>query len=360
MNYRTATLLAEKNFSSAGTETFDINVKDPISRLTIAWRISAGAHGMDSYPHADITKIELVDGSDVLHSLNGGENQALCIYDRKVPTMNHGQHMLNNSEYSTYGIDFGRFLYDPMFAFDPTKFTNPQLKVSFVFTNCYASGVSSGNLEIWAHMFDEKLINPLGFLTAREIKDFSISAAGAFDYVDLPTDRVMRKLFIQGYRSAFEPWYQVIEARLNEDGDKRIPFDFDLEDYHRIMKGVLTPVEEQLIALTGVATKTYFVTPTDYWMSPMLTGRGGYGDLSAGGTSRGGSVAITCAAGGGGVNGVCRGYLPNHVFEFPFGDPMMPEDWYDVTRLGSLELRIKTGTGTSGNVRTFVQQLRSY
>lgn len=360
MNYRITKLLAETNLSSAGTKTIDINVKDLISRIVIAWRIGAGAHGMDSYPHTDITKIELIDGSEVLHSLNGGENQALCIYDRKVPTMNHGQHMSGDSEYSVYGIDFGRFLHDPLYAFDPTKFVNPQLKITYVFNNCYASGVSSGNLEVWAHAFDEKQIMPVGFLTAKEIKDFSISAAGVYDYVELPTDRVMRKLFIQGYRSAYEPWYQVIEARLNEDNDKRVPFDWDLEDYHRTMKGVNKPVEEQLIALIGVATKNYFVTPTDYWVSPMLTVRGGYGDLSAGGTSRGGSVAITCAAGGGGVNAVVRGYLPNHVFEFPFGDQMDPDDWYDVTKVGSLELRLKTGTGTSGNIRTFVQQLRRY
>jgi len=314
---------------------------------------------MDSYPHADITKIELLDGSEVLHSLNGGENQALCIYDRKVPTMQHGQHMMGNSQYSVFGIDFGRFLHDPDLAFDPTQFENPQLNITYN-SALSDTGVTSGNLEVWAEMFDEKSVSPRGFLSAREIKDFSISAAAVYDYVDMPVDMVIRKILVQGYRSAYEPWYQVMQARLNEDGDKRVVFDWDLEDYHRVMKSQGPAIEEQLIALIGAATKTYYVTPTDYWMTMQGALRSTYGDVSFGGTNRGGSVAITCASGSGGVNCLAHGYLPNHVFEFPFGDQQDQADWYDVTKLGSLQLRVKTGSGTSGNIRTIVQQVRTY
>ena len=102
MNYRNATILASKALTTSGTETIDINVKDIISRITLSWKVSKSKHSMDSYAHKDISKIELVDGSDVLHSMNGGENQALCIYDRRCPTMNHGQSLTANSLFSTY------------------------------------------------------------------------------------------------------------------------------------------------------------------------------------------------------------------------------------------------------------------
>ncbi|GAH88242.1 unnamed protein product, partial [marine sediment metagenome] len=83
MNYRRATLLAEKNLVGTGTEVMEIVTRQPISRIHLAWRVGRTvSEGMTSYPHTDIVRIEVVDGSDVLHSLDGGQNQAVCIYDR--------------------------------------------------------------------------------------------------------------------------------------------------------------------------------------------------------------------------------------------------------------------------------------
>lgn len=359
MNYRIAKLLAETNYTAAKTTTIPINVKDIISRIIIAWRVTRVGNGMDSYPHADISKIELIDGSNVLHSLSGGENQAVCIYDRKGKTMNHGQHLASCSEYSTYGIDFGRFLFDPMYAFDPTRFVNPQLKITHNHAVC-DTGASSGNLEVWAQMFDEKMVSPVGFLSTRQIKDYSISAAGVYDYIDLPTDHPYRGLFIQGYRSAYEPWYQVIEARLNEDGEKRVPFDWDLEDYHRVRKGWDTAIQEQCIGLATTTDLVYYVTPTDYYVIPLLSGIQNDTTTQPESYAKGGSATIQAETANTTFLGLVHGWLPNHMFHFPFGDPKDPADWYDVTRLGSLELRVKTGTGTSGNIRTSVQQVRNY
>jgi len=359
MNYRTAKLLAETNYTAAATKTIEINVKDPISRIIIAWRVTKGGNGMDSYPHNDISKIELVDGSEVLHSLSGGENQAVCIYNRKARTMNHGQHIDGSSEYSTYGIDFGRFLNDPLYAFDPRRFNNPQLKI----THNHAvsdTGASSGNLEVWAQMFDEKMISPVGFLSTRQIKDFTVSAAAAYDYIDLPIDYPLRGLFIQGYATGVEPWYQVIEARLNEDGDKRIPFNWDLEDYHRIRKGWEVPIQEQVIGIASAGGLDFYVTPTDYWAILAGITHNNAIDLEiAAASMKGGKVTLKSASASQ-FGCMATGWLPNHMFHFPFGDQQDPEDWYDVTKLGNLELRVKTGTATSGNIRTSVQQVRRY
>ena len=359
MNYRTATLLAETNFDTAATKTIDINVRDIISRIIIAWRVTRSGSGMNSYPHADISKIELVDGSEVLHSLSGGENQAVCIYDRKCQTMNHGQHVHGNAEYSTYGIDFGRFLYDPMFAFDPKKFVNPQLKVTFSHLIC-DTGASSGNLEVWAQMFDEKAVSPVGMLVTRQIKDFSVSNAGVFDYIDLPVDRTLRSLFIQGYKSGTEPWAQVIEARLNEDGDKRVPFDWELEDYHRLRKGWDNAVQEICFVRTALAGQDFYVTPTDYYCTPLISSWDVDCHVYVTGNCKGGKVNLKSEGAEASAHGMVIGWLPNHMFHFPFGDPKEPTDWYNLANVGTLELRLKTGGTTTGNIRTSVQQVRAY
>lgn len=359
MNYRTAKLLAETNYTAAATKTIPINVKDVISRIIIAWRVTRAGEGMDSYPHTDISKIELVDGSEVLHSLSGGENQAVCIYDRKCQTMNHGQHLGSNSEYSSYGIDFGRYLYDPYFAFDPSKFQNPQLKIthSHLISD---TGASSGNLEVWAQMFDERQVSPAGMLVTRQIKDFTVATAGVYDYVDLPVDRVMRGLFIQGYASGVEPWYQVIEARLNEDGEKRIPFDWDLEDYHRVRKGWAQPIQEQCIGLATTSDRNFYGTPSDYYAMMPLNEMASANTVNCEAWAKGGKFTMKAANINTWFWGLMHGWLPNHMFHFPFGWPNDSEDWYDVTKLGSLVLRLKTGTATSGNIRTSVQQVRMY
>ncbi|KKL88030.1 hypothetical protein LCGC14_1928740, partial [marine sediment metagenome] len=57
-----------------------------------------------------------------------------------------------------------------------------------------------------------------------------------------------------------------------------------------------------------------------------------------------------------------RGWLPNHCVQFPFGKPDDLNDWYDVTKLGSLRLRLKGGSGGSSNGTGAVvlQQFRRY
>lgn len=359
MKYRRTTLLAETNLTPAGTKTIDINIADPISRIAFSWRVTKASEGMASYAHKDITKIELVNGSEVLHSLDGGQNQALCIYDRGTKTMNHGQHLSSNSEFSIFGIDFGRFLFDPVLALDPKRFRNLQLKITYNFAVADTSA-TLGYLEVWAECFDEKVISPMGMLIAKNFESWSLSAASAYHYVDLPTDRVIRKMLLQGYRAAYEPWYQVMQWRIDEDNEKRIPFDIsDLEDYYRMCKGTgFGQVHEQFEGLVQSGTKTYYLTPTDYYPNMSVM------DLETqtatlGVSGRGGQFVLT-RSGDYWVYGTVAGYVPNHCFCFPFGDQKDIDDWYDVTKIGSLRERLVSGSGTSGNVDTILQQLYKY
>lgn len=358
MNYRVATILAEDTWEDAGTKTIDVNIKDIISRIIIGVRENTGGEKMAAQMAANITKVELIDGSDVLHSLNGLENQAVCIYDRRIHTMNHPAVTGGSSMYCTLGIDFGRYLFDPELAFDPTKFRNPQLKITYD-VDVVRSVATSLLVEIWAECFDEKVVSPVGFLVSKELHSRTPPASGYW-YVDLPTDLMMRKLFIRGFRAKFEPWYQVIEAKLSEDNDKRIPFDWDLEDYHRVKKGEWLPVIEGLVGYAGIGDAyEKFVTPTDYYMSMAFTPNDNLTPYTLY-PAKGGYLFFQCS-GGALLMGSVYGWLPNHCFEFPFGDPKDLADWYDVTRVGSLRLRLKAGAGeANGTVGVITQQLRRY
>lgn len=359
MKYRTVELLAaEDQTAGAGTKVVDIRGSQPISRIIIMWLVTKAAAAMSTYAHKDISKIELVDGSDVLHSLDGGQNQALCIYDRKVGTMNHGQCIIANSQRSFYGIDFGRFLFDPLLALDPKAFNNLQLKITYD-EDVSDTSATANQLAVWAECFDEKEISPVGLLVAKNFESWSLSAAGAYHYVDLPTDLTIKRMLIQGYRAGYEPWYQVIGARLNEDNDKRVPFDWNLETYHQIRKGIDRQVQENIAIQPTTAGTAMYLTPSDFWATLVGAPETVANTFGIGASGRGGYFLVD-AESNGQFQAIASGWLPNHCFNFPFGDQMDMDDWYDLVGIDSLRLRLLSGSGTSGNVDTILQQLRPY
>ncbi|GAH45608.1 unnamed protein product [marine sediment metagenome] len=187
MNYRLAKILARKNYTEDAVEPIDINIADPISQMVVVYEVvGKGADDLLAHPAKCITKIELIDGSDVLYSLSGVEAQAVDFYHNKREPANRLDYYLNSECFQIFNINFGRFLYDPLLAFDPRKFTNPQMKIT-IDLNASETGVESGHLTVLAHTFDEKMITPSGFLMHKEIKSWNL-AADAHEYTDLPTD----------------------------------------------------------------------------------------------------------------------------------------------------------------------------
>jgi len=358
MNYRLATVLAEKSLSTTGTETIDINLKDPISRIEIGHHITLGDVAMVAALAAAITKVELVDGSDVLHSLSGRENQALCIYDRRVPTMNHGELNYGADLYATLGIDFGRFLYDPELAFDPKMFRNPQLKITHDYTQLSANS-STHLLEVFAHLFDEKPISPIGFLMAKNHYTYTPAANNAFEYIDLPTDLPIRQLLLRGYQAGQDPHDVCDGFKLSEDNDKRIPIDLELEAYIRRMKGVWLPVQESWAEYASGGYHKY-ITSTDHMTIVQATSIEPLSDPLIGGYVKGGYVELNANSGHMAWYSSI-GYLPHHCIQFPFGLQGDLNDWYDVTKLGSLRARVQAAAQFSGaEISIILQQLRRY
>lgn len=360
MKYRISELLSATDLTEAGTKVIPINIQDPISRIDFLFKTTKSKYGMDSYTHKNITKIEIVDGSDVLFSLDGGQAQALGIYDRKAPTMQHGQHLTGLSEFDTYPIDFGRYLWDEILALNPKMFRNPQLKITWD-ENVADTGVSENEAVVVAHCFDEKEISPVGFLMSKEHWGTTMPADGTFEYVDLPLDYPIRQILIQGYYSAHEPWNVIEDARLSEDNLKRIVWDWNIERYYRYMKSVWTPVVEQVLGCAASGGGyLHYVTPTDYYSVPQITPTSEH-YLYSSGWGRGGYLPLKSDVGNIPFGGIIIGYLPNHCVQFPFGNQMDMDDWYDVTKKGSVQLRLESGSaGASGAGAVVLQQLRRY
>ena len=362
MNYRLATILARQAVDRDYTEVIDLTLADPVTQFHIVYESLGAASGSPDHHAANcITKIELVDGSDILFSLSGKECQAVDWYHNKIEPANLNLYLNGQCAEMVFNMNFGRYLFDPFFAFDPKKFTNPQLKISMVRGNGGVSSVA-GYLQVLAKIFDAKTIEPDGFLMHKEVKNYGLGAA-SHEYTDLPTDYPYRKLFIAAQREANAMDWLINTVKLSEDNDRKIPFDASLYQLIRAIVGTSRPYREVIIGAMGGATGNFYCTPC-YW--PKLTastwessnnpytltlmgGDGGKGDMYGESTITNYNLAV-------------EGYCPHGVVEIPFGLQDVPDDWYDVSKLGNLRLDILSGAGrsTADTVQIFLQQLRRY
>jgi len=362
MNYRLATLLPEEALSptAAGTKLIPIRLKEPVSRIVIKYNVTKSLVAMTNHPAADITKIELVDGSDVLHATSGFENQALCIFDRRVPTMQEGVSLINVPQDCMFGIDFGRWLFDPELAFDPTRFSMPQLKITY---NSLLSdtGGTVPKLQAHAYVFDEKVISPVGFLMSKEHHSENAPAsATAHKYVALPVDFPYRRIMVRAFLVNYPPEHTISHVKIDEDNERKIPIDVNVEDYCERQRGRWEQVVDHLHINPAVTTQYYFITPSNYFasISGLCTSPTAHYNVALGRT--GGRVSITSDEITT-ILGEAMGWCPNHCFDFECGDPKDINDWYDVSKVGDLRLRVTGGgAGITGTYQVVIQQLRRY
>jgi hypothetical protein len=362
MKYRLATVLARESHSSDTTKVIDLNLADPVSQMHITYEgVNASGGAATAHPAKCITKIELVDGSDVLYSLSGQEAHAADWYHRgKEPTHELG-YLNGMSSVMTYNMNFGRFLWDPLLAFDPRKFKNPQLKVT-IDINGGGQAPASGYLTVLANIFDQKTVDPMGFLMHKEIKDYALASA-AHEYTDLPTDFPYRKLFVRAQVYGSGPEYVINTIKLSEENDRKIPFNLTAYEHLRALAAIHGPYREKILMPGGATPEVFYCTPCYYVipnLSPWETSTNAFNWSARGGS--GGRGYVYLSAGGINLALNVEGWAPHGVLEFPFGIQDDPDDWYDVSALGSLTLDILSisGMSSSESIQVFLQQLRKY
>jgi hypothetical protein len=359
MKYRTTELLAETDVESAGTKTIDINLSDVISRIQVkfATRNPAGALTITETEVANLPKVELVDGSDVLYSLTGMEGQAMDFFDTLKPNQSNGSFVSSWDLVCMVNLNFGRYLLDPDLAFDPKRFHNPQLKIQHSEAAAVTSTVVN-KLTVLADVFDEKAVSPMGFLMNKELKSYS-GVASAWEETDLPTDFPHRKLMIQARQANL--WLGAIlnHIKLTEDNDKKIPLDMDIKHLERWLESIWPPYWQHMVAdLDQTTGDTLYTIPTQTLVVPGTYAVSGVLDAVPFGYTQ--VYKSTAEAVNVGFESFSvSGYLPHGCLCIPFGLQDDPDDWYDAGGK-SLILKIQAGTLQSGSINIVNQQLRKY
>lgn len=359
MKHRFTELLGLTTLASGDITTIDLDMADPISELILDLRVTQGA-GADSTEHniKCFSKIEIVDGSDVLFSLDGTELQALDIYHSGIHPRGGWFNYLPTTESDVQvAISFGRYLWDELLAFDPTKFSNPQLKITFN-TSLGGMNVSAGKISVLAALFDEKLISPLGFFMTKEVKQWTTVAA-AHVYTDLPLDFPYRKLLLQSRYAGSPPHWCFGNIKLSSDQDKKVILNGEFRD---LLFGIAreNAFIREILTAGGQASKaTKHCTPT---MDVMGAGTQWRNDTDGGDVATysgdGGSYEYYCELAQNTVHQI-SGWAPHGTIAIPFGKQDVIEDWEDLSGIGNLKLDITDGI-SSATTKVFIQQYRTY
>lgn len=358
MLYRQAKILSSEALAASGTKVVDITLQDVISRINIdVYGVNNGTTPT-AHPAAIVSKIELVDGSDVLCSLSGYEALALDYYQSGRTPFVINNYQDNEWCRCMFNLNFGRYLYDPFVGFNPTKYRNPQLKITY---NLAAGGSTpdAGAIAITADVFDGKVAAPAGFLMAKEVVSYTM-AASANEYIDMPLDYPYRSMLILGKGANNTTEMQYSNIKLSEDNDKKVPIDESRATLAKIFGGVHQPIMEHFVKAGAVgAVRTFCMT--SYEGAVSVSARETLvGDFVV--TQPGSGALNVTSAAGATIHGIITGYMPCGALQIPFGDPQVIEDWYDVTKIGNLRNTIQAGSGASSSntCQVVTEQFRKY
>ena len=364
MNYRLAIIHPRSAYTADKTETIDVDVSEPISQLVVTYEsVQTGVMPPTAHPDKCITKIELVDGSDVLYSLSGKEAKAADFYHNKRETPSKIIYPNDYVSSMIYNLNFGRHLYDAELALDPKRFTNLQLKVTIDIDGGGATP-DAGYLTVLAHLFDEKIISPVGFLMHKLIKTYALSG-NTHQYTDLPVDFPYRKLFIKSEGTDKEMDEQIANIKLSQDVDKKVIVNHTMDEIVRAIQASSPPYREWVLGGgLGSALQRNYCTPQHWVMVSLLAYAltayaGGVAAAHVGGPSFQSTSTYNLAN----VQYLVEGWCPHGTVEIPFGLQDVIGDWFEVKdRVGSLKLDITAASSpaSASTAEIFLQQLRRY
>jgi hypothetical protein len=357
LKYRKATLLATESATTPATKTIDLDLTEIISRIHLNIRATNNLNVLTAHPAKIIKKLEIVDGSDVLFSLSGTEAQAIAEIGTDKQPVDVISYMNNDEIQPSMNIFFGRHLWDTRYAFDPKKFTNPQLKISHDLA-LGGSAPDAMTLAVYADLFDEKAVSPEGFFMSKENFKYTPSAL-AHKYIDLPTDYPYRMLVPQTLSSGKQMGEVLSNIKLSENMDKKVVMDALTKDIIKLLLTETSPVVENILAYVGTTATTIYCKTGYEGIAVGNQYGGAQYATSFGGVAGGTFTAYSATAYY--LKMLVRGWCPHGCYNILPGNKDDPDDWYDPSALKSLRLDLTADSSPgSDDVNVITQQLRRY
>jgi len=359
MLHRRTYLANRRTLDDNGELVIDINVRDPISVLLVEFRnTNGGTHNQLCTMAQCIDAIEVIDGSDVLVSLDGEQAFALTAY------------MLGHIPYSLVSelpsvvqnlavpLIFGRYPGDTNYALDPSRFNNLQLRVSWNFANVNSVGATGfltgyGDLTVIADVM-EGAPTPRGLIAAREHYTFTTAASGE-EYIDLPTQHPYLGILFKAVENGVALYSSVSNLELNCDAGAYIPYDMRMTDLLRLHAYEVAPFMYKHQLHVADADTVRFINKVDEQVAFTVQSQDDTVVQYAGSGVGQGALAIDDAGSAEGsditVDALVTGFAPYGGLYLPFGDRMMESEWFPSAQFGSVRLIATQGNaGASASV----------
>jgi len=354
MKYRMVELQKSRSETTNTTRTINLDLATPVSRIVVRMKGTNTTSTPVGHPAKMISKIELIDGSDVLYSLNGFQAGAVNFIENSELPFYTCEYESGIQCCATAQINFGRQLWDRDFALDPKRYKNLQLKI----TNAVGSGGSTCGtctLAVFAYVFEDSPPTPRGFLMTKELKSYTVVNA-QHEYTELPQDYPFRFVILQSYENTIAPNTMFGNLKFTIDTDRKVLLnDISMTEFLKAQVP-MDKVEEEFAGLGNGAVSDHFQAST-YDNYGVAVGRSSfdgtlYVEQPAGpqiGVFGTGPHSFTC---------VEVGYCAFGAMNLLMADKNDPASWLDPAGTRSVKLDI-TG-GAAGTAYIISQQARTY
>lgn len=361
MYYREAIIEDDKALGNSGTETIDINIIDPITELLLKFKLTnTTGTSADEPPEVAITKIELVDGGQVYMSLSGFEAVAAACYDKGFWPPHWYCEVASANQRLTIPLQFGRYIGDPEYAFDPTRLKNPQLKFTYAKDTAHLSG--SLTLGVLAKVM-EGVPAPGKALFYKTVESFSVAASGVHT-TELPIDYPYRRVLVRAivWDDSTAPASIITHHKLDCDVGKLIVFDHDAAEFEDILRGFFGEfhirkydVQEaksdgKMCLMAGRTVAIATPQNTNRMCQAWASGAVHY------------TLSVITDAGveptDEPVQTLITGEFPHSTYCYQFGDPDKPETWFNAPQFRDIDLKLTQGN-SSAAASVVLQQPRS-
>lgn len=371
MRTRDAVIEYQKTLDDAGTLSEDMNVVDPVTALYLEFEARNGTTSNPNNFISDvITKVEIVDGSEVLYSLNLSELEALHFYKLgKTP-------VLFPSDWPSTGVQrhgcyllFGRYLGDLEFAMDFTRFRNPQLKITSNLSAIRAAAAAGAFIPatlkatIVAKIMEDA-VKPSKYLMAKELLSFSSSStSGAEERKELNNNLIYRLLMTRHWVEGCDIDEVTSDLKLTADADKFIPFNRKLKQLDAEALAMFGEMSYKHDFKQAYSEHWRIIPNKEPWASLVSRDVGVPLDFVqyAQWSSRLDVEQYTAAGAGDAtarrVTAYVHGHAPHATLPIPMGVMDRPDTWFDPTPFKKLELVFTSG-GNAGTCAVVAEQVR--
>lgn len=356
MKIRDVYLVNNQTLKDSDTVSVDLTRSLKILKLRVQYTNTNGAtSNTGGRLNSMVSKLAVVDGSSVIHSLSMREEQAKNFFDYgRLPTQKLTQ--AGGGVVSEEAIiDFRRYEGDTAFYLDTSEYTNPQLQLTHSFTVSGTAGFATGDgkLSVIATVIDSGAPVQQGFIMAKEIISFATAASGD-EQIDLPLDFPISALLVHAPVDGDAPDTFFSNLKLTQDTDSFIPINMAFDDllYANLEDfGRASQLQDVLNATTGTLKGDVYYKATGSIQQAGATAKA----VLTVQTANESTLAMTTGETGT-VTGKMEGGAPHGTAIYRFGDGQDPQQIFQPSGVGKFQLILtQAAIGATAKVVTIQQ-----